>query len=324
MHPVLYAVHRWVTQMQLLDFSRPVLLALSTGPDSVFLYHYLKQVYTLDKLYCVYFNHQCRRPDALEPEIAYMMALKQAHPKTVFIREAPVRPPGIEVAARKARYDQMQAIARKHHITQVCTAHHYDDHIETVLMKLIRGSQRGLGGIRPQRPWPELGANGTLSRPLLQTPKAVIHAFLDEQAIAYCHDHTNNSRQFTRNRVRHDLIPLLTTLNPAIKSRLAAFAVQQAETQDFLAQHHQALHTYITHHNDYYQLSRHDLCSWPTVSQCYIIRVLADLVATRDISYDHIRTVQTLCNRTRFPLYTQWPGGIQIHITRAYLRVACI
>lgn len=321
MHPTLYATHQYVTKHQLLDTRQPVLLSFSTGPDSVFLYEYLRVAYANPALiYLVYFNHHARPSQAIQPELNYMQALKHTYPDTVFIQDAPVcQGAGLEVNARNQRYTQLANLARQHAITQVCTAHHYDDHIETILMNFIRGSRRGLSGIRACQPW----QTGQLIRPLLSCKKASIQAYLDSHHIYYCTDHTNQDTRYTRNRIRHDVLPLLDGINPSIRKQLARFAQTQASITDFLDTHHRALYNQLVYTaGPCCWVNRLALCDLPELSQHYILRYMADYMATREIASIHITTAQTLANqRSQWPKYTQWPGHISVTIT--YQRV-CI
>ena len=129
----------------------------------------------------------------------------------------------IEEAARNLRYEAFRAMAASGSVDTVATAHTLDDQAETVLMKLVRGAwTEGLGGIHPAL---KLDDDGHLCvRPLLGTTRAEVEAYLRALRQPWCDDETNGSHDFMRNRVRHELLPLLRQYNPQIVSILAHLA----------------------------------------------------------------------------------------------------
>jgi tRNA(Ile)-lysidine synthase len=132
----------------------------------------------------------------------------------------------IEGTARRLRYSWFrqllsrsvpQAVA----LDAVATAHTLDDQAETVLAKFLRGAwTEGLSGIHPKLEYPE----GTILRPLLRTTRAEIEAFLHARKQSWREDSTNRHLTFTRNRIRHELLPQLTTWNPQLRDHLAQMA----------------------------------------------------------------------------------------------------
>jgi len=125
---------------------------------------------------------------------------------------------GIEEAARQARYAFFTRVARKGKFTVVMTAHSADDNAETLLLNLVRGSGvRGLAAIPPSRP---LVDRVVLARPLLELDRASIEAYAAEQGVPWREDSTNAEDTFTRNRVRHELLPLLKQFNPGVVGTL--------------------------------------------------------------------------------------------------------
>jgi tRNA(Ile)-lysidine synthase len=136
----------------------------------------------------------------------------------------------IEEAAREVRYDFFRALISSGHADAILTAHTLDDQAETVLMKLLRGAwTEGISAIHPivtiqptagsptQRP-------GKILRPLLQTRRSEIEAYLRSLNQSWREDSTNADTTYTRNRVRHELIPQLRAYNPSIDQTLANLA----------------------------------------------------------------------------------------------------
>ncbi len=132
---------------------------------------------------------------------------------------------GIEESARKLRYQWFWELLAAREADALATAHTLDDQAETVLHRLIRGAwTEGLGGIHPVlQPPPQSpsGQSGMILRPFLGTTRAEIEPWLAAIGQSWREDSTNADTAFTRNRLRHELLPQLAGYNPAIKKQLA-------------------------------------------------------------------------------------------------------
>ncbi|MCF7925899.1 MAG: tRNA lysidine(34) synthetase TilS, partial [Candidatus Izimaplasma sp.] len=118
--------------------------------------------------------------------------------------------------ARGARMRFFKTIADRYNTTQIVLAHHLDDQVETILMRIIRGSAfQGYSGMTSL--YQEDGY--TFIRPLLNTPKTMIAAYAKENKITYFNDHTNQEMIYTRNRLRHKIIPLIEAENPKYREK---------------------------------------------------------------------------------------------------------
>src|ERR1700733_6913283 len=133
---------------------------------------------------------------------------------------------GIEEAARALRYQSFQELLAEHNVDAVATAHTLDDQAETVLMKMLRGAwTEGLGGIAPVVTVEGIGGGrGRIVRPLLEVARAEIVAYLGARGQPWREDSTNQEVVFTRNRVRHMLLPQLREFQPRIAEQLARMA----------------------------------------------------------------------------------------------------
>ena len=130
----------------------------------------------------------------------------------------------IEMAARELRYRYFAQLARDICAEGICVAHHKDDNVETLLLNLLRGSGvDGLAAIAPK--------NGNILRPLLCIDRKQILAYLKEKGQAYVTDSTNLEDDALRNKIRHHVIPLLESLNPAARENIAQTAryIRQAK-----------------------------------------------------------------------------------------------
>ncbi len=220
-----------------------LVVAVSGGPDSVALLHALltlrREGSPPPLLVLAHLNHQLRGAES-DADEAFVRDLHQRHlaaseaallftSGTRAVRtEAERTGANLEATARRLRYDWLATVARTHGVKWVATGHSADDQAETVLHHLLRGTGlQGLRGIARQRP---LTPGVTLIRPLLQVSRAEILAYLEAIGQSYRLDPSNDERRYTRNRIRHELLPLLAReYNPAIRAVLSRLAEQAEE-----------------------------------------------------------------------------------------------
>ncbi|MBI4733665.1 MAG: tRNA lysidine(34) synthetase TilS [Rubrobacteridae bacterium] len=218
----------------MLEKGDKIIVAVSGGPDSVALLHFFKTIeddYDL-KLHTFHLNHKIRGEEADKDE-SYVasLALKFNLPVSLlnFDVKAFADSEGlsIEEAAREARYGQMDRLAKTIGADRVALAHHADDQIETFLMRLIRGAGiDGLSAIRPVR--------DIYIRPFLNIRKEDILAYLAENNLEYRIDASNEDLSILRNRVRHELVPLLIDYNPRFKESVLKTIEITNEEQQYL------------------------------------------------------------------------------------------
>jgi tRNA(Ile)-lysidine synthase len=136
---------------------------------------------------------------------------------------------GLEEAARNLRYDIFTTLLANGHADAVLTAHTLDDQAETVLMKLLRGAwTEGLSAIHPVLTLPK----GKILRPFLETRRADIEDFLTQSSQPWRNDSSNADIAFTRNKIRHEILPQLRILNPSLDQTLANLA-ELAREEEF-------------------------------------------------------------------------------------------
>lgn len=127
----------------------------------------------------------------------------------------------LEEAARRLRYSWFRELLSTTPLDAIATAHTLDDQAETVMAKLLRGAwTEGLGGISPSLQFPE----GLILRPMLDTTRTEVETFLNAISQPWCEDSTNRHLSFTRNRIRHELLPLLEGWNPNLRQHLTHMA----------------------------------------------------------------------------------------------------
>ncbi len=205
-------------------------LAVSGGADSVALLRLLLR--TRQDLGVVlsvlHFNHKIRGTDA-EQDQQFVAALAAQysldfHTSTVDVPAyAAEHKLSLEAAGREARYAFFESFFHAHSLDVVATGHTLDDQAETVLMRVLRGAgTKGLAGIFPAK---HVEGGGTIVRPLLCTRRADLRSYLQEIKQAWREDATNVDLQYTRNRIRHGLIPLIESrFQPNVVPALAQLA----------------------------------------------------------------------------------------------------
>jgi tRNA(Ile)-lysidine synthase len=210
-----------------------VLVAVSGGPDSTALLAALHPLAQRDgfELRAAHLNHQLRGEESRrDQECAESLARRLGIACVVESAAALGAGPNLEARARRARYAFLTRSAAQLGCTRIATGHTRDDQAETLLMRLLRGSGRdGLAGIRPVR-------DGRIIRPLIECSRAEVLAFLQSCGLPFCEDSSNQDRRFLRNRLRHEVLPLLQAINPAVAARLAGTARMMAEEGDVLEQ----------------------------------------------------------------------------------------
>ncbi len=203
-----------------LDKEQPILVGVSGGPDSLCLLTMLHEAGWW--AVAAHFNHMLR-PEADE-EAAAVEALA-TRLRILFVGEradvreyAADRKLSIETAARDLRYRFLFAQAHAQYAQAVAVGHTADDQAETVLMHFVRGA--GLNGLKgmPYRSFlPEYDREIPVVRPMLDAWRADTEAWCVSHGLKPHYDRSNESTEFLRNRIRHELIPLLETYNPQFR-----------------------------------------------------------------------------------------------------------
>lgn len=229
-------------QKKFLDFihknnlfdKKKIMIAVSGGADSMSLLHFLMSIKERENLEiaALHFEHGIRGVESKEDAIFVENYCKQ-NDIPLFMGEGDVPKYAaenkltLEMAARTLRYNFFDKILQSENFDVIATAHHADDQAETVLLNLLRGSGiKGLAAMRPKR--------GNIIRPFLTVTKAEILEYAKKHNIEFRKDSTNNSVLYRRNRIRHELLPILKTYQSAISEHLTILAEIAGVESDYL------------------------------------------------------------------------------------------
>ncbi|MBR6506350.1 MAG: tRNA lysidine(34) synthetase TilS [Clostridia bacterium] len=189
-----------------------ILVALSGGGDSVCLLSVLKELGTD---ICAFHLNHCIRGAEADRDEAFCRDLCGKLDVPFYTEKADIPAlskecgKGLEETARVVRYQLLEEIADTAKCRYIATAHNGDDNAETVIFNLVRGcSPDGLGGIPAVR--------GRIIRPLLNASRAEIDEYLGARQILYVTDSTNFDESYTRNKIRHSVMPVLRSINPSV------------------------------------------------------------------------------------------------------------
>ncbi len=207
---------RHIEKEELFGRNDTVLVAVSGGLDSVVLLHLLKKM----EMNCVvaHCNFQLRGEESEADEVFVKEMAERfnfpfysiAFDTVTFAKEKRI---SIEMAARDLRYKWFEEIREAAQCKYILTAHHADDVIETVLINLARGTGiHGLVGIKAK--------NADLIRPLLPFSREELKAYAADNRLDYREDYTNAQTDFVRNKIRHQIIPVLQEINPSIQKTM--------------------------------------------------------------------------------------------------------
>lgn len=224
---MIHKVEKYIAKNMLLSPGSKVLVALSGGADSVaLLVVLLKLGYRCEAMHCNFHlrGEESNRDELFVTELCarHNVPLHTIHfDTTAYAKKQGI---SIEMAARELRYAAFEERRAKIGAEAIAVAHHRDDSAETLLLNLLRGTGiKGLCGIQPK--------NGYIVRPLLCVGRADIIDYLKWRNETFVTDSTNLTNDYTRNKIRLDIIPRLAEINPSVIESLAATANRLRETE---------------------------------------------------------------------------------------------
>ena len=216
----------------------PVLLAFSGGADSVALLDMMQKEYPNAPILLAHVNHGIRGGEALRDRAFCESVAKERGLEITFLDVdipalAKEGKRGLEETAREVRYAFFADLMKERDIPLLLTAHHANDHLETILFRIARGTGlSGLCGIAPIRPF----ATGHLVRPLLGFSKTEILTYCKEHKLAFVTDSTNADTTYARNNIRAEVVPALESLYCDVAQRSVRMSADFCEDDECLQQ----------------------------------------------------------------------------------------
>ncbi len=215
--------------------SPSVLAAISGGADSTALLLLLAELQKEEDLRVEAFhlNHMIRGEEADRDEVFCRRLCGELHIPFISRREnipeiGKKRKKGLEECAREVRYEALEAVRSQRNLQFIATAHNGEDQLETLLFRMTRGSGlKGLCGIPRRR--------GTIIRPLLSFGRSELEELCAARGIEYMTDSTNKTDDYSRNRLRHRVVPVLKTLNKEVVPAVVQMAENLREDEELLS-----------------------------------------------------------------------------------------
>jgi len=322
--PLEQRVLQFIREHRLVSSQHELLVAVSGGPDSVCLLHILAKLQEElgIRLHVAHLNHQLRGVDA-EADAEYVadLARQLGIPATIEKRDVKAyqaqQRVSLEEAGREVRYTFLAQVAKSIGTNQVAVGHTSDDHIETILMHLIRGTgTRGLRGLQPSSRWQSSGNSLTIIRPLLPLSR--------QETADYCHHHqlmprtdaSNLSLSPLRNRIRHQLLPLLRSYNPRVAEALLRTARIAGDDLAFLDSESARLWGELAQRQENtIVLDKGRFLELPSALQRYLLRMSIEklLGNLKDIETRHIEEIMDALAKPAGKRLSL-PGGLNFFI----------
>lgn len=249
-----------------------VVVAVSGGMDSMVLLDILaSDTQVRPRLHVAHFDHQLRPESGDDAAFVAGEAARRDLPVTTAGGDVRCRAAGarisLEMAARELRFEFLHRVMSEAGCEFIALGHHADDQAETVIMRLLRGSASGLGGMAPVR-------GNRYLRPLLNYPRSTLARYAEDRGVSYREDATNQDPKFLRNRVRWELLPRLRSFNPQIVPTLTRSSELLRDEDDWLSREASAAVTEVVMRADSSRivLAAHILANYHTSIQRRVLR----------------------------------------------------
>ena len=318
----------WRTALQtirpfpLISPKTKLLVGVSGGADSLALLHLLWRQLGAERLVVAHLHHGLRAEadaDAVfVQETAAAWQIPHVVHKVDVAQAAAQERLSLEAAGRQVRYRFFVEQAALSKATAVAVGHHADDQAETVLLNLLRGSgSTGLRGMLPVTVLPGT-TNLPLLRPFLNSRRADIEAYCTRHGLTPRQDASNEDVQFTRNRIRHELLPLLQSYNPQITARLQQLATITADEQTVLLdQFAELFPTLVTAQSEASLiLDRNKFGELPVAWQRLALRRVVHLLRPlhSEVSFRTIEQARALILANASGTESTLPGGLVLRV----------
>lgn len=311
-----------ITEHSLVQKGEQLLVGVSGGPDSIALLHGLHQLRKIGQwsLFVIHVNHGLRGEES-DQDALYVRDFCQRFKIPCYIRQVDVaaivaqQGGNKQAVARQKRYEQFLLLAEQLHIHKIMLAHHADDQAETILLHLLRGTGvSGLAGMRLKRRWKKKW----LIRPLLGVTRKEIVQYCREQQLNPRYDTSNDLPIYTRNRVRHELLPQLETFNPNIRASLCQLAeIVQDEEEVWEQQVEQALQECLLSESvERYTIDTDRFCRLSVALQRRLVKLILNYLVkngTSEITSETVEQVRRVMHHPHPSVQIDLPHGLRLY-----------
>jgi tRNA(Ile)-lysidine synthase len=310
-----------------------IVVGVSGGSDSMALLHGLAELARGEgagwRLHVAHLNHRLRGAEA-DRDAEFVLRSAEALGLASTIASVDVAGPGEgrsggwEESARRRRYEFFERVCLQQEAAVVAIGHHADDNAETILHHIIRGTGfRGLRGMLPRRELRE-GSPVHLVRPLLGFRREELAEFLERRGIACRVDSTNADLHHTRNRIRHQVMPLLSeAVNPQAVEALLRLGAQARLMETFLLESaERLLAAHVARRDEgVLALSTRGLEAQPRILQLEMLRlaIVGFGLGERSLGFSHLSRLADMLHGRAGDSHAQLPGGLRVSREKEHL-----
>ncbi len=294
-------------------------VATSGGRDSMALLHFLHENRELFECQVIAINiDHCIREHSAADSAFVMDYCKENNIKAYTFKVDAIKLSrdeklSLEAAARDARYNTFEALIKKGLVDKIALAHHMYDQAETILLNLLRGC--GLAGAKGMEPM----RDNKYIRPMLTVPREEIMGYIDEYAIPYVDDETNEDTSYSRNYIRNVVMPTIRKKFRSVDKNLVHFADICAEDDKYI--NSQIETGAIAKLGDVTRIPMYYFSYQPSVINRVLFKVLSNY-ASQDIESRHIAMICEFAREGQNGDSIDLPFGIKVHKEYEYLTVA--
>lgn len=276
-----------IKEKKLFNKTEPIVIALSGGVDSMVLFHILNELN--NNVIIAHVNHN-KRAESID-EYVYIEQMAKELNIPFEGHSITKTTENFHHESRLQRYDFFRAVAQKYQASKIAVAHHLDDQVETVLMRIVRGTSfGGYSGIKEIR----YDRNVSIIRPLMDIKKEDISEYAQYHKIKYFEDKSNHEDTYTRNRFRHNIIPLLKEENPNLDSKILQLA-EYIDSADEVIE--EKTKEFLKDYSMYNNVSLHDFNKLNKLIKIKVIQHMVNNTSnnTVEINYEQYKAIIDLC-----------------------------
>lgn len=271
---------------RLIHKNETYVVAVSGGIDSMVLLDLVASLRETKhiSLYVAHVNHNVREASSADEAFVEGVCKKLNIPfKSITLQKNMSE--NFHSKARDKRYAFFYDYAKEVHATKVLLAHHANDQIETILMRLVRGSSFiGYKGMSEITPYKDI----SLIRPLLKTPKSAIQNYQKKHNIAFVEDESNAEDHYTRNRYRHQIVPFIIQENPKAYDKFSQFSTYIEESYELIELHrNDFISKYVSLQEDKISFPKDSFCLLPSIVKKDVLTNLVNQISQNSIEIKH-------------------------------------